>query len=860
MVDVRGLAIDASTKLLQSLEQPAARQAGAADPHYHVSERVTVSNDQGLYVYHVRDDQLGQGSSLGNTRAWAQTKGNNDMLYLFSLEAGERLLGGMSTTYQLPFSDLSLGVHRDAGGQSPHRVRDRYARTMPLSHGEIHLHPAYQQRGFILGDGVDVLETFFVPRTGNDDPAAACTSISLSNQRPHPISVTIVVAVDLRGCTPRDLEAAHDASDGAILAWNKSRPEWTRYFAADQAPDHFWATTDEEEAYNPVQPLPDRIEQGGELLGALQFDLTLLPKQWHTFTVFAGVSCQGRQGALNDLATIRGDEHLLKKTIEHMAGHLRSAVVEMPDDTLTQGIQWAKACMIRPLGYYFDGLSTTNNPGDSSHLVGRDVAWYTHGCDYVLPDVSCGMLKTFARRQRGDGLIAEHIDGLTGEPEFHDFNINDNTPLFVIAVAHHMEVTGHRQCLEELYPAARKACEVILSQRNEQGLVHCTADGYGVKGICGWRNVLDNDQISGVVTEINAECFAALKSMTDVAEALGRHDDARRYDSAADALREAINEHLSDERTGLYIRNIDLSGHRFTQATVDLVFPLMFGVADDAQRSAISARLFAPDFMTSGGLRALPEENPRYDPSTNVGLLGGVWPGATWWFSMGCVRNDPSITADSLRRSYEYLIRDPKTFNTVPGQFNEWSDGQTLTNRGMSLSPWGPPRYLWVAIEGLAGVQIRPDRVVIKPRLPAQWRWLRVHNLPYHGQQLSFALVHHPRGSMLITCNEVESDYPVERYDHEQVDDLQNLITGVTATAFHRDREILLFLASSRERMFVAPLLAHQTFSSDKTYHVQRLNSIETDWTDLGPIAGAELHRLAVRLEPKGYSLLRFSY
>src|SRR5919198_6640878 len=107
-----------------------------------------------------------------------------------------------------------------------------------------------------------------------------------------------------------------------------------------------------------------------------------------------------------------------------------------------------------------------------------------HGCDFVIPEPACSMLRAFAEHQRADGLIAEYIDGHTGQAEDHGFNINDNTPLFVMAVGHHARVTGHQDCLQAFYEPARRAGEAILRARDERGLVSCTADGIGITGIC----------------------------------------------------------------------------------------------------------------------------------------------------------------------------------------------------------------------------------------------------------------------------------------------------------------------------------------------------------------------------------------
>jgi glycogen debranching enzyme len=468
------------------------------------------------------------------------------------------------------------------------------------------------------------------------------------------------------------------------------------------------------------------------------------------------------------------------------------------------------------------------------------------------------MLRAFTEHQRADGLIAESIDGRTGQTEDHGFNINDNTPLFVMAVGHHARVTGHQDCLQALYEPAQRAGEAILRARDERGLVCCTADGIGITGICGWRNILQNEQITGVVTEINAESYAALRALADLAALRGDQANARHFQEEAIRLREAINRHLINPTNGLYVRNIDLAGHVFTQATIDLVFPLICGVAEPETAQAVTARLGMPDFMTAGGIRSLPEQNPRYDPSFEYGLRGGVWPGATWWYAMSSARTNPETMVESLRRSYWHYVADPKVYNTVPGQFSEWSDGQTLVNRGMRLSPWEAPRFLWAVIEGLVGLKIDRDTVALEPRLPPNWPWLRLHNLPYCSRTLSFFLARQHDGLHVYTCDAFAGDLVQHCYEEELSQGVEMITTGISITAFQRAHEVLVCLGNSLDTPVLGPFLAHHALDVGKRYQVARLTVVETHWQDLGTIKGSDVQRVTTRLEPRGYALYRF--
>lgn len=852
-MDFSGTAIDAVEAVVDRMDDPESRPAGSAEPHYTVSDQVTVSRDHGIYVYHLRDDQLGQGSSFGNARAWAETKGFGQLLSLFSIETGVKVTGGMSLAYLLPFPDPAACCG-EIGDRDPRH--NQFSKTIQSAVGQIHLHPAFQQREYVIGDGLHVLETFFLPRTGMTDSAAAVQTTFLTNNTPHPISVTIVASLAMRGETARDLAARYDSSDGVLVAWNGSKSERVRVFGASDHPDAYWATTDEEEAYSPKKPLPNLVDETGDLIGAVQYNFFLMPGKKRKLRLVLAFSPHGQEEALQIFRSVQSGS-ILKKTIEHYVSLLNCAVIELPDDLLTHGVQWAKTNLLRPLSRYKVGDAFTNDPGNSSNLVGRDTAWYVYGSDLVNPDASCALLRLFAHYQNQNGLVPEYIHGITGQSEDNGFNINDDTPLFVMAVAHHIKATGHWHCLEALYETCKKAAELILSCRDENSLIKCTADGLGPEGICGWRNVLQNEQISGVVTEVNSECYAALRELSDLAEMSGCREDQIRYSEEAESLRLAINTHLMNNRNGFYIRNIDLSGRRYSQASSDLVFPLICGVSDDKTTRRVVARLSDRDFMTEAGIRVLPSGNPHYDPSFESGCVGGVWPGVTWWYAMSAAKSEPKLLAESLKRAYLHYITDPKTYNTVPGQFSEWSDGQTLVNRGMRLSPWEAPRFIWAAIEGLAGIKLGINSVALEPELPPDWTWLRLHNVRYRDGQLSYFLTREQDGMHVYTANSFETQLIEHLYEEVIPDGLETVTTGIAASAFRKAGELLFCAGNNQESPTMGPILAHRAVNSRKHYDVSHLHSHEGSWESLGCIKGLNLMRLSVRIEARGFALFR---
>ncbi len=469
------------------------------------------------------------------------------------------------------------------------------------------------------------------------------------------------------------------------------------------------------------------------------------------------------------------------------------------------------------------------------------------------------MLAALASFQKQNGLIIEYYNGISGDSDDYGLNINDNTPLFIMACAHHLTATGHRPCLDRLYPAMVKAAKYIISQEDDRELVFCTARGTGVYGIAGWRNIIENKNISGAVTEINSECYAALRAVADIAASIGREDDHDYFSREADKLRDAINKHLLNPKNGTYYLNIDPDDYAHAEVTADEVFPLLCGVSDDDTSRLISTRLSSPDFMTAGGLRTVPSQNPLYISDKRIGLEGGVWPGVTWWYAMASATTDPGVMVKALRSSYQHYIQDPGVHNTVPGQFSEWFDGESLVNRGMRLSPWEPPRFLWALLEGAVGLNVGLKRLAVNPRIPPDWRWLILRNLPYQGELVSFFMGRRVDGIYFFTSSEFDSDYHVERFETDLSDKVRPLSADMYTSAFGRDDEVLICLASTATGKQTGAFAVKGLFELDQEYKVSVYASETGDWAEIGPYTGDYLERMSAWIEPGGFSLLRIT-
>jgi glycogen debranching enzyme len=466
-----------------------------------------------------------------------------------------------------------------------------------------------------------------------------------------------------------------------------------------------------------------------------------------------------------------------------------------PDPLINRGIQWAKVNTARVQHAYRAGEAFTNDPPQDIVVV-RDVAWYVFGSDYVTPEFSHNMLALAASHAfHPDGKLTEFIHADEEVPELHDYrlNINDDTPLCVIALYHHALICDESDALARAYPLMKRACDYILSQ-TEDGLVRCHSSGTNVWGICGWRNIIEGYNLTGAVTEINAECCRALECTAQAAAHLGKDEEARTYRAASERLRDAVNSKLVSEQTGLYLLSLTDDGTRRHDVTGDLVFPVLFGTADAPMRAKIVARLLRDDIWTPAGARTVSTKEKNYDPDLGLQLLGGVWPNLTAWIAFCCRRDAPARLVEGMRTIYacSEAANPASLVNLVPGEFPERLHGESFESRGMAMSPWMPPTYLWLGVEGLLGAELSAEGLTLNPSLPPGWSWVAVRNLPFRGAGVTAFLYH----GELYSNHSVKSSFPLRI---GTLIDTRADADSIMCIGLRVDGRILVFAASTRD-------------------------------------------------------------
>lgn len=464
-----------------------------------------------------------------------------------------------------------------------------------------------------------------------------------------------------------------------------------------------------------------------------------------------------------------------EKSLSALENMLSKSNFVTPSGVINRGIYWAKVNTVRVQHRFRSGFGFTNDPPQDIIVV-RDLAWYAMGCDYLAPQFSRSLIDLAEEFCfHADGKLTEFIHADEVEPVLHDYdlNINDGTPLFILALEHHALACGDSEFTKKAFGFSALAANYIISQLRD-GLIYCDAKGVHVWGIASWRNIIDDHNLTGYVTEINSECCAALRASAHLAILAGAKSLADKYTAEAEKLEKNILAKLRGDNTSLFYLNIDQEGKPHENITGDLVFPALCGIGDKRLRLKIVDRLFNEDIWTDFGARTVAKTDPTYNPQSGINLMGGIWPNLTAWFAMVAKETYPQRVAEAMEKIYKISEVDStiKFGNVVPGEFPERLHGDNFKSMGMGISPWMPPTYLWLAIEGLLGLSVQKDCVRISPALPNNWKFLCVLKIPIKNRVLNVIVY----DGVLYTDMEVKSELPTRVGNFRQLENSNDIM------------------------------------------------------------------------------------
>lgn len=690
-------------------------------------------------AYVIPESQTPYGLLLGNYKSYAQSTAKGGVRGLWDADTDQIIFG----THQIAY-----GLKNGSQTFFPHQITREFTFL-----------PYAQISEFTLENRIHVTEAFFVPHgAAFDRTVGFVVDVTLYNPGADEVEVAIFPWAMLVG------QRFYGEPEHEVSAWSEERficsknveTGAERWWGGSREPVAMELSLREQVLLENMRRstlLPEDTQGFGHvtpelakfvsrrIFGAFEYRISVAPGARESLRLGVVYHKDGTAKSRPVLERLLADKRALHDTQKYFADRLADARFMTPSPTISRGVVWAKANMLRIVKDYPQGWGSTNSP-PSDILVSRDTSWFVHGFDYFWPQFSRDALEVFNNFVDESGLMIEYVRGVNGYKTAYDLNINDDTPLHLIAMLHHYNATLDDSWVRERLPLIVKITDYMMTQVDDQGLLFCKAKGVDMYGISSWRNIIPYYTLDGAVTEINAEGVYALEASAMLCAVAGDTVNWEKYSQQAQHLRSAMMDYLFNDDTGAFVLNYDQDRNYQDNFTADEIFPVLFDVADSDRRRAILKRLLEADFVTPVGLRTISTADAWYFPSYGFGLLGGIWPDLTLWFAVALARNGFGDDCVHFLGAVYEAMEGGSPRNTVPGEFGEWFDGGSLSNRGMYLSPWTGAKYLWAVAETIGGLNgyRTSGRPHLAPMKPKGWSWVAAARVHWGGRRCTYVI------------------------------------------------------------------------------------------------------------------------
>ncbi|MBV9232979.1 MAG: hypothetical protein JO030_02960 [Candidatus Eremiobacteraeota bacterium] len=693
-------------------------------------------NEFCAYVLH--ESETPYGLLLGNYKTYAQSTAKGGVRGLWDADTDQIIFGTHHIAYRI-------------GNRTffPHEIQR-----------DLTFLPYAQISEFTLEHRVHVTEAFYVPNGPSFD-RAVCFVIDVTVFNPS----AVAAEVSLYPWAMLVGQRFYGEPEHQVRAWNDGRYVCSknletgaeRWWGGSRAPAAVELSLREQvllaamregtlSKEGEAQTFGDVTPQQAELVsrrifGAFKYRIGVAPGARESLRLAVVYHKDGTDRSRPVLEALLYDQRVLHDTQRYFTERLADARFLTPSPTISRGVVWAKANMLRIVKQYPHGWGATNSP-PSDILVSRDTSWMVHGFDYLWPQFSRNALEVFNDAIEESGLMVEYVRGVSGYKTHYDLNINDDSPLHLIAMLHHYNATLDDDWVRGHIAMAIKLTDYLLTQRDDRGLIYCRAKGVDLYGISSWRNIIPYYTLDGAVTEINAEAVFALEAAAMLCAVVGDIDHWQRYGEESRRMREAMMDYLYNDDTVAFVLNYDQDGNYQDNFTADEIFPVLFNIADEEERRAILKRLSEADFITPVGIRTISTADAWYFPSYGFGLLGGIWPDLTLWYAVALARNGMTDEAVHFLDATYAAMEGGSPSNTVPGEFAEWFDGGSLSNRGIYLSPWTGAKFLWAVAETVGGLNgyRTSGRPHLAPLRPKNWQWMAAARVHWGGRRCTYVI------------------------------------------------------------------------------------------------------------------------
>ncbi|MBN1543166.1 hypothetical protein JW992_13570, partial [candidate division KSB1 bacterium] len=254
---------------------------------------------------------------------------------------------------------------------------------------------------------------------------------------------------------------------------------------------------------------------------------------------------------------------------------------------------------------------------------------------FMDPKSAMDSQRIYRERQHDSGYINYRTGAYLDEVIEHNGQLTSSAPWYAWQNWMIYQITGDRDFLDEMYASSKAFFEYYTANRDSDNdglyewgahaVLECVRDAL----VAVWDEVGWPSNFEGV--DVNTMLVMEAKALAEMADELGKPDEALRWRGFADELAEKINEVFWDPETAFFYQ-VDKNDHDFTwknphdlkRREIIGFLPLWAGIVSKERADQLIQTLTdSTRFWRKFGVPSLAADDPYYNPK-------GYWNGPVW--------------------------------------------------------------------------------------------------------------------------------------------------------------------------------------------------------------------------------------
>jgi glycogen debranching enzyme len=414
--------------------------------------------------------------------------------------------------------------------------------------------------------------------------------------------------------------------------------------------------------------------------------------------------------------------------------------IESPDRKLNEALQWAEVAIDQAqvqyhsetglvAGYYESADSA--RPG-YAWFFGRDTLFSTYAINgYGDLALTRKALDFLIRRQRSDGKImhefSQSADAIDWKKTPYFYAAADATPLFVMAMSDYVKTSGDIEYLRKNWDAVQKAYQFTRSHDSDGDGIYENTEGTG--WVESWPPGMPHQEI--YLAALDQQSAQSMAFLAGLMKDTGTASSAQ---TTASNIRRKLESEYYEPEKNFYAFSRNANGTLDSTASIYPSLAWWDGTLSLSHAQPMLNRWASAEFSTDWGTRDISPKTSFYDPISYH--QGSVWPLFTGWVSVAEYRAGHPLSGYAHLRQNAGL-----TWAQDLGSVTELLSGEFFQPLGRSSSHqlWSSAMVITPLLRGLFGLRwdAPHNTLQVNPALPADWKYARLHNLPFGQGQVS---------------------------------------------------------------------------------------------------------------------------